>query len=56
MAEGHEFKIFFAIKHGVFKWLVLPLGLVNATATFMKFMNSIFIDMLDKKLLVYLYN
>ena len=33
---------------------MLPLGLINAPATFQKLMNSVFSDMLDERLLVYL--
>ena len=54
MAEGHEFKTAFITRYGTFKWLVLPLGLTNSPATFQKLMNSVFSDMLDKRLLVYL--
>ena len=33
---------------------MLPLGLTNAPATFQELMNSVFSDMLDERLLVYL--
>ena len=52
MAEGHEFKTAFITWYGTFEWLVLPLGLTNAPATFQKLMNSVFSDMLDERLLV----
>ena len=54
MAEEHEFKTAFITQYGTFKWLLLPLGLTNAPATFQKLMNSVFSDMLDERLLVYL--
>ena len=54
MAEGYEFKTAFITRYGTFEWLVLPLGLTNAPATFQKLMNSVFSDMLDERLLVYL--
>ena len=54
MAEGHEFNTAFIIWYGTFRWLVLPLGLTNAPATFQKLMNSVFNDMLDERVLVYL--
>ena len=54
MAEGHEFKTAFITWYGTFEWLVLPLGLMNAPATFQKLTNSVFSDMLDERLLVYL--
>ena len=54
MAEGHEFKTVFFTWHGTFEWLVLPLGLIYAPATFQKLMNSVFSDLLNERLLVYL--
>ena len=54
MAEGHEFKTAFITRYGTFECLLLPLGLTNAPATFQKLMNSVFSDMLDERLLVYL--
>ena len=54
IAEGHELKNAFILWYGTFEWLVLPLGLTNTPATFEKLMNSVFSDMLDKRLLVYL--
>ena len=54
MAEGHEFKTAFITQYRIFEWLVLPLGLTNAPATFQKLMNSVFSDMLDERLFVYL--
>ena len=42
MATGHEYKMAFLTHYGTYKWLVLPLGLTNAPATFQKLMNSIF--------------
>ena len=54
MAEGHEFKTAFITWYGTFEWLVLPFGLTNAPATFQKLINSVFSDILDERLLVYL--
>ena len=54
MAEGHEFKTAFITWYGGFEWLVLPLVLTNSPATFQKSMNSVFSNMLDEGLLVYL--
>ena len=42
--------------YGTYEWLVLPLGLKNLPSTFQKLMNSIFSDILDETLLVYLDN
>ena len=54
MAEEQEFKTAFITQYETFDWLVLPLGLTNAPATFQKLMNSVFSDMSDKRLLLYL--
>ena len=54
MAEGYEFKTAFITWYGTLEWLVLPLGLMNAPATFQILMNSVSSDMLDERLLVYL--
>ena len=54
MAEGHEFKTTFITRYGTFEWLVLPLGLINAPATLQKLINSVFSNILDERLLVYL--
>ena len=56
MAEGHEYKTVFTIWYSTYEWLLLPLGLTNTLSTFRNLMNSIFSDMLDESLLVYLDN
>ena len=42
MATSHGYKTAFLIRYGTYEWLVLPLGLINALATFQKLMNPIF--------------
>ena len=54
MAEGHESKTAFTIRYGTYEWLIMPLGLTNASSIFWELMHSVFHDMLDEKLLVYL--
>lgn len=47
-------KTAFRTRYGSFEWLVLPMGLTNAPATFMHLMNQIFREHLDKFVVVFL--
>ena len=47
-------KTAFRTRYGSFEYLVLPMGLCNAPATFMQLMNDTFRDLLDKTVLVFL--
>jgi putative transposase len=44
LGEGSEHTAF-RTKDGVFEWTVMPMGLMNAPATFQRFMDSIFEDL-----------
>ena len=44
----------FQTRYGSFKWLVMPEGLTNALASFQRFMNDIFADMIDISVVMYL--
>ena len=44
----------FRTQYGSFEWLVMPEGLTNAPAAFQRFMNDIFVDMIDINVIVYL--
>ena len=44
----------FRTRYGSYEWLVMPFGLTNAPATFQRFINSVFADMLDVCMVVYL--
>ena len=56
IADGDEWKTSFRTHYGSFEWLVMPFGLTNAPAAFQRFVNSIFADMLDVCVVVYLDN
>jgi hypothetical protein len=49
-----EWKTAFQTCYGSYEWLVMPEGLTNAPAVFQRFVNSIFADMLDICVIVYL--
>jgi hypothetical protein len=52
--EEDIFKTAFTTPYGHYEWIVLPMGLTNAPATFMRAMNDVFSDILEKFVVVYL--
>ena len=54
IADGDEWKTAFRTCYGFYEWLVMPFGLTNAPSAFQRFMNTIFADMLDVCVVVYL--
>ena len=54
MAEEDEEKTAFRTRFGLYHWRVMPFGLCNAPATFQSMMDSIFHDLLDNGVIVYL--
>jgi len=56
IAPGDEWKTAFCTHYGSYEWLVMPFSLTNAPAAFQRFINTIFADMLDVCVVVYLDN
>lgn len=54
IAEGHEWKTAFRTKYGLYEWMVMPMGLTNAPATFQAVINEVLHEYLDVFVLVYL--
>ena len=46
----------FLTQYRLYKWFEIPIGLANEPATFMQTMNNLFVDLLDKIVVVILYN
>ena len=54
IANGDKWKTTFWTRYRSFEWLVMPKGLTNALASFQRFMNNIFADMIDVSIVIYL--
>ena len=54
MAADAVEKTAFTSRHGHYEWLVLPMGLTNAPAEFMRLMETTFAEELNKFILVFL--
>ena len=54
MAEKEEWKTIFCYQYGLFKFRVIPIGLINTPATFQIIINHILYNLLDNGVLVYI--
>ena len=56
ITNSDAWKTSFHTHYGFYEWLVMPFGLTNAPAVFQQFVNTVFANLLDVCIIVYLNN
>ncbi len=54
MTEADKPKTAFTCRYGTYQFTVMPFGLMTAPGTFQRMMNTIFFELLDKGVVIYL--
>ena len=54
IADENILKTTFLMRYGLYKWVIMPMGLTNAPAIFVQTMNNLFLNMLDSGMAVFL--
>ena len=56
MAKGEKWKTAFRYRYSLFEFRIIPMGLINAPATFQIIINHILHNLLDNGVLIYINN
>ena len=54
IADEDTLKTVFLMRCGIYEWVLVPMRLTNAPATFMQTIENLFLDMLDSGMAVFL--